>query len=1051
MDTLAPCLDAALAAQQADDWEQALTCWRLARVHDPHDSRIVQATARCLRRLGQHRDAEVLLNQQLWLQPEALPLQLAVLEGLADAGQWQSLLAAIAPLLAALPDDPALKDLLAQAADHLQPEVPQRVDWSAGDLHASLLPWLPQRLLLVCSLAGTSDLPFQRLAAPVQPTPAALAALLPAVPPGEQAVVAPAQLAQQLPVWSELIRQRGLNASVVLICLHPLLAVPELQQREGLSVDDALDHWCHQQLLAERHSRNLPRQRLNGRPGPAQLQPRTATAADPARLDRALALHKALQHPDDDHCRREADRLVAGPATSNDAEVAQRLSIEAQAAADSGELDLAVVLYRQAIAQMPAHCGLYPALARCLRRLDRAAEAEALLSRHLSEQPESAPGWIGLAEGEREQGRWRAALAHYACALQLDPDHGGLPRAIANTAERLLPPGDGALALPTAELLRFMLPQLPQRLLLVLGMHRSGTSALSGLLCQTGFQAPINLDSGTVHNPTGFWEPRQLRAFHDKLLESAQSSWEDPLLPVLEWQPRNLEMTLLDLERAMAADFSTTGPHTVALIKEPRQCRLQSIWNAWLHQSAIHATVVLAVRQPAPVVASLVERDQLPVDRALLLWLTHTLEAERVTRHLPRIVVSYDQLLHNPGTVVERCQELAGLPICPPSAGLLTEWIRPSLNRHQNIPHEPELKGDSKNLLDWANAVYSALADPTAELNRGILDHAHVVVQDKLYSLLEQGSRRVTAQLYWVTEDGNSFSEEASQRRSVMVQRGRARVVFILPNDGERPRLLRLDLAKEPASVTVLGIRIRLPGGSLLWQWPESHVPTPQELLAVQDVSPGTLVLQGGVVIASTTEPGVVLDVPVAVLQQLEVGTELELEALWQPLPPGVAMMAPDIAKTRLTELLSGSIRGNISGDHAEYLSAGFVAEGMDLMRSSYGVELDGWLLSDNLIVGRLQRRGSRLRVRCYLPNSERIVYHGSLNLQIVLETQADKGINYMQPVVPGVNEFEICFSEVKAASTFALEMRPKYRIEELGSVDERVLALLINGMSLDA
>ena len=54
--------------------------------------------------------------------------------------------------------------------------------------------------------------------------------------------------------------------------------------------------------------------------------------------------------------------------------------------------------------------------------------------------------------------------------------------------------------------------------------------------------------------------------------------------------------------------------------------------------------VVLAVRPPEAVAASLVSRDQLPLYRSLLLWLSHTLEAERATRQLPRLVLSYVQL-----------------------------------------------------------------------------------------------------------------------------------------------------------------------------------------------------------------------------------------------------------------------------------------------------------------------------------------------------------------------------------------------------------------------
>ena len=57
-------------------------------------------------------------------------------------------------------------------------------------------------------------------------------------------------------------------------------------------------------------------------------------------------------------------------------------------------------------------------------------------------------------------------------------------------------------------------------------------------------------------------------------------------------------------------------------------------------------------------------------------------------------------------------------------------------------------------------------------------------------------------------------------------------------------------------------------------------------------MNPNTLVLPGGVVLAATTDPGVVLDVPDGVLQQLEAKAELELEALWQPLPQDVAKVA---------------------------------------------------------------------------------------------------------------------------------------------------------------
>ena len=232
-------------------------------------------------------------------------------------------------------------------------------------------------------------------------------------------------------------------------------------------------------------------------------------------------------------------------------------------------------------------------------------------------------------------------------------------------------------------------------------------------------------------------------------------------------------------------------------------------------------------------------RDQLPVDRGLLLWLSLTLEAERATRQLPRLVLSYEQL------------------------------------------------------LQWANTVYTALVEPAAEQQRELLDWAKEVVQQKLQALLEQGLRRVMLQLFWEPEAGGGFSEAASQRRSVIAERGRATVVFQLPAGAERPRLLRLDLAEEPAMVTVLAIRLRGVTGTLIWQWPEEQtLPDQEQALPVRGVNPNTMVLPGGVVLAATADPGVVLDVAEEVLQQLEAKAELELEALWQPLPADVAKLS---------------------------------------------------------------------------------------------------------------------------------------------------------------
>src|SRR3546814_5662569 len=63
--------------------------------------------------------------------------------------------------------------------------------------------------------------------------------------------------------------------------------------------------------------------------------------------------------------------------------------------------------------------------------------------------------------------------------------------------------------------------------LIVLGMHRSGTCALAGVLAKLGAQTPKTLMTLQRDNPRGFFESAALAKLHDQLLRSAGSCWHD--------------------------------------------------------------------------------------------------------------------------------------------------------------------------------------------------------------------------------------------------------------------------------------------------------------------------------------------------------------------------------------------------------------------------------------------------------------------------------------------------------------------------------------------
>ena len=60
-----------------------------------------------------------------------------------------------------------------------------------------------------------------------------------------------------------------------------------------------------------------------------------------------------------------------------------------------------------------------------------------------------------------------------------------------------------------------------RRLLLVVGVGRSGTSLMAGILCQLGFHIPQPEVKADETNPRGFGEPRWVVDFHTRLLQQA--------------------------------------------------------------------------------------------------------------------------------------------------------------------------------------------------------------------------------------------------------------------------------------------------------------------------------------------------------------------------------------------------------------------------------------------------------------------------------------------------------------------------------------------------
>jgi hypothetical protein len=190
-----------------------------------------------------------------------------------------------------------------------------------------------------------------------------------------------------------------------------------------------------------------------------------------------------------------------------------------------------------------------------------------------------------------------------------------------------------------------------RRAILILGMHRSGTSVVTRTLGLRGAALPLHTGPAGPDNETGFWEPLEIVRLHDEILGSVGSSWDDVAAFPPPWFISEVAQDYKTrIARALAQDFPDAPP--LFAVKDPRLCRLVPLWLPMFEELGIEPLIVLPVRNPLEIAASLKKRNSIQEEHSLLLWLRHFLEAERTTRHCKRSFICYDSLLNDwPGTI----------------------------------------------------------------------------------------------------------------------------------------------------------------------------------------------------------------------------------------------------------------------------------------------------------------------------------------------------------------------------------------------------------------
>ena len=143
-----------------------------------------------------------------------------------------------------------------------------------------------------------------------------------------------------------------------------------------------------------------------------------------------------------------------------------------------------------------------------------------------------------------------------------------------------------------------------RKVVVILGMHRSGTSALAGALAQMGVDFGKHLISPSRDNPKGYFEHPEIVALHDALLRALGSRWDDYLPLPSGWTETEVTSGKFapPLVAILKRDF---GEASLFGVKDPRLCRLMPLWFPIFETLPAEPHFVLTIRHPWEVAESL--------------------------------------------------------------------------------------------------------------------------------------------------------------------------------------------------------------------------------------------------------------------------------------------------------------------------------------------------------------------------------------------------------------------------------------------------------------
>lgn len=305
---------------------------------------------------------------------------------------------------------------------------------------------------------------------------------------------------------------------------------------------------------------------------------------------------------------------------------------------------------------------------------------------------------------------------------------------------------------------------MDKNIIVVLGMHRSGTSAIAKSIVDLGAYPGDNLIPGDEENEKGYWEDADIVALNDAILKMFNMKWysiDNPMLNRFEtflplYESRFFQDALKIINKHL--EVSET-----ILIKDPRISLLLPFWRKVFEIIGAKVKYVLVIRNPLETAQSLLKRNNININDGLKLWAFYNFMALlNVDKDI--LLCSFSSMLENPLEEINRISKYLNISVEESSIHEYKDRFLDKRLKHHNEDNESliELLGTNHIITILYQTIFRMSESDvvSVEIVREFVDETLESLVQTLGFMTKEHTNDY-AQIF--IDSGDGFSEERSR------------------------------------------------------------------------------------------------------------------------------------------------------------------------------------------------------------------------------------------------------------------------------------------------